>query len=125
MANLILKENLSNSSVSLNIVLTGFALTSFTPSTVGEVFWRWEDEPETYPQFLGAQTAGFTLATPFDLQGKAIRLFLVSKTADGRRSVSDVREAEQVVFSADTNYGILTDGGNALSDNGTVLDNNS
>jgi hypothetical protein len=125
MPNLILNENYPTTASTVNLVLDEFLATAFTPSTVGELWWRWEDDPTMAPQLLGSTAAGTTLAEPFDLQGKAIRLFLVSRTATGVRSVQDVREAEQMVFTPDANLGLLSDGGSALFDGGDALYNNS
>jgi hypothetical protein len=125
MPDIILRKAYPTTASTLNLVLDKYVATSFTPSTVGELWWRWEDDPTMEPQLLGSTAAGTTLAVPFDLQGREIRLFLVSRTATGVRSVQDVREAEQMVFTPNSTLGILTDSGSSLSDGGDVLFNNS
>ena len=125
MPNLILRKGYPTTASTLNLVLDKYLATSFTESTVGELWWRWEDDPTMDPQLLGSTAAGTTLAVPVDLQNKAIRLFLVSRTAAGVRSVQDVREAEQMVFTPDPTFGALTDSGDVLTDGGDVLYNNS
>jgi hypothetical protein len=89
---------------------------------VSEYHWRWEDTPTMSPQPLGTQADGGTLAVPIDLAGRAIRVSLISVTADGRRSVTDVRLGEQEVFTPDPGLGILTDLGEVLTDDGVVLE---
>lgn len=118
--NIILTDLTSTSSVPLNLVLDDYIPGATTESVTGEVYWRWEDTPTMEPQYLGSQTAGHTLAVPFDLQGKVIRLFLVSVTADGRRSVQDVREAEQTTFQGPTTE-VLTLADVVLTLDGDVL----
>jgi hypothetical protein len=100
MANLILRQHLSQSSSPLNLVLSGVVRDDETESIYADIYWRWDDDPTMKPQFLGTTAAGFALEIPFDLKGKDIRLFAVSKTADGIQDVRDVREAEQIVFSS-------------------------
>jgi hypothetical protein len=123
MPNLIINKVPSSSGSVGSLVIDKFVATTFTESTVSEYHWRWEDTPTMSPQPLGSTADGTPLAIPFDLQGRAIRTFLVSITADGRRSVSDVRLAEQTVFTPDPTLGILTDLGDSLSDGGNVLTN--
>lgn len=96
---LILSDLAKQGKTEFNLVLDDSVILARTESVEGEIFWRWEDEPETAPQLLGSAAAGKSLSTQFNLQeGRAIRLFLVSKTATGDLSVSDVREAVQVVY---------------------------
>jgi hypothetical protein len=121
MPNLIINKVPSTSN---NLVIDKFVPTVFTPSPIGLLYWRWEDEPTMTPQALGGkQTAGSSVSIPFDLAGRAIRLFLVSMTETGQLSVSDIRLAEQIVITPGPTLGILTDSGNALSDLGVVLEN--
>jgi hypothetical protein len=123
MPNLIINKVPSASGTPGNLVIDKYVPTTFTPSTVGEIYWRWEDEPTATPTLLTAQRQDTTVSETFDLGGRAIRLFLVSRTRDGDRSVSDVRLAEQVVFTPDPTLGILTDLGSTISDLGNVLTN--
>lgn len=122
MPNLVISKVPSSSGSVGSLVIDKFATTDFSESVIGEIYWRWEDTPTMDPQLLGTQADGGTLAAPFDLAGRAIRLFLVSRTADGRRSVTDVRLAEQEVFEPDPGIGILTDVGEVLTDDGVVLE---
>lgn len=80
--------------------MNGVAVAEETVSTVFYVYWRWDDEPDMKPEYLGTGVAGNSLRVPFELKGRDIRLFLVSQTEDGQRSVANITEAEQVVFSA-------------------------
>ncbi len=100
MIKLILEPNLSESSFAKNILLDGVVALSETPSTTAEIFWRWDDETSMKPESLGRVTAGNSLRIPFDLKGRDIRLYLVSETADGLRSVSGIEQAVQTVFAA-------------------------
>jgi hypothetical protein len=99
MANIILRQHLSNSTVPLNIALNGVVPTDTTDSTTMDVYWRWEDEPEMEFEFLASGVAGTDLVVPFDLKGRAIVLSGISKTATGVRSVRDVKEGEQVTVT--------------------------
>lgn len=123
MSNLVINKVPSSSGVPANLVIDKYTPTTFTESTFGFVYWRWEDEPTTYPTIVTKQAAGTTIEWPVDLGGRAVRLFLVSRTNDGRLSVTDVRLAEQVVFTPDATLGILTDLGDVLTDSGDVLTN--
>lgn len=111
MANdIILRRRLSPASFTLNIAMNGIPAASDTESIAGDVYWRWESDPTMEPQYLGQQTVGKTLAVPFDLKGQAIRLFLVSRTAEGDFSVRDIKEASQYVYTpaADLSEAVLT-----------------
>lgn len=100
MIKLILEPNLSEPTFSRNILLDGTVHLTETLSTSGDVYWRWEDEPDMKPEHLGRVTAGNSLRVPFETKGRDLRLFLVSETADGLRSVQRIEEAVQTVFSA-------------------------
>jgi len=82
-----------------NLVLDDYVVAAFKESVEAQIFWRFEDEPTAEPQPLGSVAAGATLAVPFDLtQGRAIRLFAVSRTADNNLSTQDPRAGVQTVF---------------------------
>lgn len=98
----VIRPHLSESTFAKSLALNGVAAVEEDPSNVGEIYWRWEDEPETKPAFLGRAVAGHSLRVPFDLQGRPVRLFLVSKTEAGHRSVANITEAEQIVFTPST-----------------------
>lgn len=83
----------------MNLVLDGQSAPTTATSTVADIFWRWEDDKAMEPQFLGRTAAGHDLIVPFDLKGKSIRLFMVSKTAAGYADVRAITEAEQVVYA--------------------------
>lgn len=99
MANIVLRQRLSNSSVPLNIALSGVVPVDTTDSNTVDVYWRWEDEATMEPEYLANGVAGKNIVVPFDLKGREIRLFMVSRTATGVASVRDVKEAEQITFS--------------------------
>jgi len=96
---LYLYERLCEPTSTMNLVLDGQVGADVTESVAGDVYWRWEDEPTMEPQYLGTGVAGHDLVVPFDLNGREIRLFLVSKTAANRGSVQDIKEAEQTTFA--------------------------
>lgn len=96
---LILRRRISEPTFTFGLVLNGIAPAGETPSTVGQVYWRWEDEPDMAQEPLGRAVAGTSLRKPFDLKGRDIRLFLNSQTSDGRQSVARITEAEQIVYS--------------------------
>jgi hypothetical protein len=101
MPDLILYENLCEPTFTKNIVLSGTAPEGTTPSIIAELFWRWEDEPDMEPQSLGSVAAGHELAVPFDLKGRAIRIFRNDVTAGGAKAFADINQADQVVFQID------------------------
>ncbi|HEY8562788.1 MAG TPA: hypothetical protein VIL74_20590 [Pyrinomonadaceae bacterium] len=79
-----------------NLVLNDAVVTEYEESVEGIVFWRWEDEPASLPQFLGTASAGSSLDVPFTISGqRQIRLFLISRTADGDQTETDPRRSEQ------------------------------
>jgi hypothetical protein len=55
MPNLIINKVPSASGTPGNLVIDKYVPTTFTPSTVGEIYWRWEDEPTATPTLLTAQ----------------------------------------------------------------------
>ncbi len=96
MPDLTLRPRLSESTVPLNIALYGVVPDAPSSAPVAKVYWRWEDEPNMEPQLLGKAVKDHTLAAPFDLQGKTVRLFVVGK---GQQSLAG---AQQTVFGAVT-----------------------
>lgn len=98
MVELILEENLSEPTWPKGLVLDTVVFTTEAASTVGRVYWRFNDEPDAAPQILGDRSAGSDLVIPFDLKGHAIRLFLISVSQTGNKSVSDIKKAVQTVF---------------------------
>lgn len=67
-----------------NLVLDDRADLPRKEATSAEVFYRFEDEPGSEPQFLGTAIAGQELKTPFNLPpGRKVRFFLVSRTETG------------------------------------------
>lgn len=96
---LYLYERLCEPTSTMNLVLDGQVIDNVTESVAGDVYWRWEDEPDMEPQYLGTGVAGHDLVVPFDLKGREIRLFLISKTGTGDQSVRDIKEAEQTTLS--------------------------
>lgn len=99
MIDLVLRQRLSEPTTPRHLALQGIPAGTETPSVMAEVFWRWDDEPDMEPQSLGKVTAGHELAVPFDLKGRAIRLWPVALTAKGQRSASFVKDANYVVFA--------------------------
>jgi len=99
MADLILRRRLAPGTVPNNIAMYGVPQDTTTESVAAEVWWRFEDEPTMEPQLLGVQSAGFDLVVPFNLEGREIRLFVVSRTATGEQSAREVREAVQTTFA--------------------------
>lgn len=98
----VIRPHLSESTFTKSLALNGVAPDEETTSTVGDIYWRWEDEPDAKQQYLGKAVAGHSLLVPFDLQNRPVRLFLVSKTSDGLKSVANITEAEQLVFTPST-----------------------
>jgi hypothetical protein len=76
---------------------------TFAESVSGEIFWRFDDEPDADPQFLGAAVAGKSLQVPFDFShGRAIKLFIISRTATGEQSALKSSEGVSTVFNPNT-----------------------
>lgn len=96
----VIRPHLSESTFAKSLALNGVAVATETLSIIGEIYWRWDDETSMKPEYLGKAVAGHSLRIPFDLQGRSVRLFLISKTGEGRRSVANITEAEQTVFSS-------------------------
>lgn len=121
----VIRPHLSESTFAKSLALNGVAVADETTSTVGDIYWRWEDEPEAKQQYLGKAVAGHSLLVPFDLQNRPIRLFLVSKTADGVESVANITESEQLVFTPSTTPVLLdlTFDGMSGEVEGTIAEN--
>lgn len=91
--NIIVREN-------VNLVLEGGTPENFTESVSGEVFWRYKDEPDSEPVFLGEAVAGGELVVPFDFKdGRGIELFLISKTAFKSFSATRAVEGFKATFN--------------------------
>lgn len=95
---LILRENYGEF-FTRNIVLDGIPATDVTPPVKGDVFWRWEDEPTMEPRYLGSGNANTSVIIPFDLKGRTIRLFVVSKTDANQQTTVDLKQAIQTTFT--------------------------
>lgn len=76
--------------------------TDETASYTVDVFWRFEDDAEMYPQFLGTTVPGGEIVVPFDMQGRDIRLFAKSQASDGTANRQPITEAVQTVFRQPT-----------------------
>jgi hypothetical protein len=79
----------------------GFPTISKRPAVSNDLYWRWEDEPDSEPQLLGSVVPGHTLRVPFDLQGKAIRIFSISKSEKGNPATSLFSDSVQTTFIVD------------------------
>lgn len=99
MIDLTLRQRLSEPTTPLHLAMQGIAAGIETTSVSAEIFWRWDDDPDMEPQSLGKVAAGHELAVPFDLKGRAVRLWPVALTAKGQRSASFVKDANYVVFA--------------------------
>lgn len=95
---LILTQNLSEPNLPLSLVLRAIPPQT-SESIIAKIFWRWEDDPAMEPVYLGAVAAGKTLAVPFNLGGKSVRLFLVSQTATGMLSSIRPEDGAQAVVA--------------------------
>lgn len=99
----VIRPHLSESTFAKSLALNGVVPAGETPSIVGEIYMRYEDDTsDLNPVYLGKAVAGHSLRVPIDLQGRPVRLFLVSKTGEGKRSVANLTEAEQVLFTPST-----------------------
>lgn len=96
----VIRPHVSEATFAFSLALNGVAIEQETSSTSAEIWGRFEDESEKEPFFLGSTVPGTSLRVPIELKGRDIRLFVVSQTEEGQRSVAKISEAEQVVFSA-------------------------
>lgn len=96
----ILRQNISESTFAYTLALNGVVSDQETESVAGEIYWRWEDEPEMALEYFGKAVPGNSLRVPIDLKGRDIHLVLVSQSADGRRSVANLNDGEHYVFTA-------------------------
>jgi len=87
--------------IGTNLVLNDIApLTEEIESVEADIFWRYEDEPDADPQFLTTCAAGKTASVPFDFaDARPIRLFLISKQADGNQLAYRAQEGTQLLFN--------------------------
>ncbi|MBK8468081.1 MAG: hypothetical protein IPL32_19890 [Chloracidobacterium sp.] len=109
MSDLILRQNLSETSVPLNLVLRGVVDYGETEAVAVDVYWRWEDEETMEPQFLAKGVVGQTIAVPFDPKGRDIRLFQVSKTSRSSKSVRSVKEGVQIAVDMEASRLVIGD----------------
>lgn len=121
----VIRPHLSESTFTKSLALNGVAADDETPSTVGEIYYQFVDEPTAKPVLLGKAVAGHSLRVSIDLQNRPILLSLVSKTADGLRSVANITEAEQLLFTPSTTpvLSALTFDGMTGEVEGTITEN--
>lgn len=105
MADIYLRRNLNDGPVPKNIAMSEVVYDTTAESVSGDVYWTLESDPTMEPQFLGSQVAGHDLVVPFDTKGQAIRLYLVSRTSEGVQSVTDIKDAVQIVFTPTADRG--------------------
>lgn len=98
----VIRPHLSEPTFTKSLALNGVAPATETPSVVGEIYYQFVDEPAAKPEYLGKAVAGHTLRVPISLRNRQVLLSLVSKTADGLRSVANITEAEQLLFTPST-----------------------
>lgn len=94
----IMRLNRSQGSVPAAIHLNGVPYVDETETVSAEVYWRFEDDTNMEPQLLGEQNIGYSLVVPFDMKGRAIRVFAKGKTEDGVFARQTIKEVSQVVF---------------------------
>ncbi len=94
-----IRRNLSEATFSKSLAMNGVPA-NLPLSTVGRVFWRFEDEPTMVPTFLGETKVGTELVIPFDLKGRDIRLFLIGVSDSGTESAIEKQEGEQYLLVA-------------------------
>ena len=96
MADLFITERL-NTNLTINDVAP---VGNEIPSVEGDIFWRYEDEPDSAPRFLATCAAGKEIIVPFDFaDARPIRLFLVSKQANGNQLAYRAQEGVQLLFN--------------------------
>jgi len=73
---------------------------TFTVHLVERYWWRWEDDPESDPQYLGQKRLGTTLRVPFpfDLTIRPIRIYMVTVTETGTVNTTQIKNGTQVVY---------------------------
>lgn len=133
MLDLILRQNLAGPTFATNIALRGVPPSEpDLESQFVDVFWKFDDDPAMEPLYLGRGNAGETLNVPFDLKGKAIRLFAASVTERGESLISDYSKMVQTVYapkpSPEADPAVLTAGeamaagrfGNIYTDGGVA-----
>lgn len=121
--NLILSDLESITSVPLNLVLDDYFTDAFTPAAFAKFYYRPADLPEKAFVYLGQVAAGFPFEIPLDIGSAGIVISMIGVSSSGVASETDPRAGVQYTFIPDPTLGILTDGGNALTDLGDVLVN--
>lgn len=94
----ILRPRLSETSVALNGWLRGIAEVTIEPQFV-DIYWRYDDEPDMVPQYLGSAVPGETVNAPFPHLTRTIRLFQIPRAGTGAEAPQNFTEAEQTVFT--------------------------
>lgn len=96
---LYLRRNLSEPNLPLSLALQAVPPATASESIIAKIFWRWDDDPTMQPQPLGEVAAGGTLAVPFNLGLRAVRLFLVGQTAKGQLAAIRPEDGSQFVVT--------------------------
>jgi hypothetical protein len=75
---------------------------TFTVHNVERYWWRWEDDPDSDPQYLGQKRLGTTLRVPFpfDVTVRPIRIYMVTVTETGEVNTTQIKNGTQVVYPA-------------------------
>jgi len=108
----VLHRGLSESGILCNGVLNGVPYTTARTSARSfDYYWRWDDDPDMRPEYLGTKEVGIALNVPFNSQGRDIRLFQIARTsagssdpliAEARQFVIRAIDAEVVTYLGDT-----------------------
>ncbi len=99
MIEVVLHRRLSESGIVCNGYLNGVPYrTARTPAASFDYYWRWDDDPDMRPEYLGTKEAGIQVNIPFASTGRDVRLFQVAKTRDGIPSDPLIAEARQMVL---------------------------
>lgn len=72
----------------------------YTTHIVERYYWRWEDEPNGDPQFLGQKKLGTWLFVPFpyDVTVRPIHWYMITTTEHGIDNANDIRRAKQGTY---------------------------
>jgi hypothetical protein len=106
----------------LNLVLDDTpAQASAAEPVEADVFFRWADEPDSEPQFLGKAAVGTKLVVPFDFQGgREIELFAVGITAAKELAATNPLNAPAVKFQPNLETAVPLISQNAPATNTSV-----
>lgn len=101
MPELLLKRNLAEYVGTMTLVLSRIADPATADATHVDLFYKFESDADSEPQFAGRVAAGHTLLLPLEIKaGETVRLYQNPVSGTGNRGFSNYAEMTQTTFAS-------------------------